>query len=132
MLGLLTSSMPVLPAASSQKSCWGFWVDHILKQKQLGFRKAALLNASTGAVVASSGFSLSDKDVAVGVLEIQIYYGSDIIGENFFFVSEWKVFVRSFCDLITLCNCAIKVHTIHRLGKKKSVIFRNRCFSGKT
>ncbi|ELU18527.1 hypothetical protein CAPTEDRAFT_188369 [Capitella teleta] len=64
MLGLLTSSMPVLPAASSQKSCWGFWVDHILKQKQLGFRKAALLNASTGAVVASSGFSLSDKDVA--------------------------------------------------------------------
>ena len=67
MLGMLTSSIPVLPP-SSKKSCWGYWVDHILKQSNLGIRKAALLSASTGSVVASSGFSLSDKDVAVSVL----------------------------------------------------------------
>jgi hypothetical protein len=71
MLGMLTSSMPVLPP-SNKKSCWGFWVDHILKQKNLGLHKAALLSASTGSVVASSGFSLSDQDVRVSTTFVEL------------------------------------------------------------
>ena len=51
---------------ATSQSCWSFWIDHILKQRDtLGMKKAAFISASTGAVMASSNdWRFSSSDIA--------------------------------------------------------------------